>query len=231
MGRWTTPWQPTAPPPRRRSGTRCPTCSPPDGEGPLVAASVAGDPPRARVAWIGADGAVLARVACPPGRPSRWRPVVAAVVALDMPPLPGDRILVARAAPEAAAVRAPAGRARRPGGRSRPAGEGLVLARLPPEAPVIAVDALDASGEPIGRLARAGISELRFDGSSVSGRMGATHGMGAGIGDGRWASGLADAAFEVGLRRPGCRTGRRRASRGACRASSPTSPIRRRRRP
>jgi hypothetical protein len=169
----------------------------PGGEGALVAASLAGDLPRARVAWIGADGDVLARVACPPGRPSRWRPVVAAVVALEMPPLPDDRILVARVAPEATSV-VPL-LAAEGGVRPVPAGgEGLVLMRLPAEAPVIGVDALDASGEPIGRLARAGISELRFDGASVSGRMGATHGMGAGIGDGRWASGLADAAFEVG---------------------------------
>ena len=76
--------------------------------------------------------------------------------------------------------------------------EGLALVRIPVEVAVIAVDALDASGEPIGRLARPGISDLVFDGSSVSGRMGATHGMGAGIGGGRWAPGLADAAFEVG---------------------------------
>ncbi len=168
----------------------------PDGEGPAVAASVAGDPPRARVAWVGADGDVVARVACPPGRPSRWRPVVAAVVTLEMPPLPDDRVLVARAAPEAAAVR-PLLASEDAAAPVAVGGGGLVLMRLP-EAPVIAVDALDASGEPIGRLARAGISELRFDGASVSGRMGATHGMGAGIGDGRWAPGLADAAFEVG---------------------------------
>ena len=40
--------------------------------------------------------------------------------------------------------------------------EGLALARIPAEVAVIAVDALDASGEPIGRLARPGISELRL---------------------------------------------------------------------
>lgn len=164
---------------------------------PLVAASVAGDPPRARVAWVGPDGAVLARVACPPGRPSRWRPVVAAVLALEVPPLPDDRVLVARVAPEASSI-APLLAAEEAPGTVAVGGGGLVLMRLPSDVPVIGVDAIDASGEPIGRLARAGISELRFDGASVSGRMGATHGMGAGIGDGRWASGLADAAFEVG---------------------------------
>lgn len=178
-------------------GHPVPHLLPPDGDGLSVAASVAGDPPRARVAWIAPGGSVVARVACPPGRPSRWRPVVAAVVALDIPPDAADRVLVARAAPEAAAVR-PLLASEDAVPSAAVGAEGLVLVRLPPEAPVIAVDALDASGEPIGRLARAGISDLRFDGASVGGRMGATHGMGAGIGDGRWAAGMADAAFEVG---------------------------------
>ncbi len=169
----------------------------PAGDGPAVAASEAGDPPRARVAWVSPEGVVVARVACPPGRPSRWRPVVAAVVTLEMPPLPVDRVLVCRAAPEAAAIR-PLLASEDEAAPVAVGGGGLVLVRLPPEAPVLGVDALDVSGEPIGRLARAGISELRFDGSAVSGRMGATHGMGAGIGDGRWSAGLADAAFEVG---------------------------------
>lgn len=163
---------------------------------PAVAASVAGDPPRARVAWVREDGAVAARVACPPGRPSRWRPVVAAVVEVDLPGL-SDRVLVARAAPEAAFVRPVL--ASEDAAPQAPVGEeGLALARLPAEAPVVAVDALDASGEPIGRLDRPGISELRTDGGSIGGRMGATHGMGAGIGAGRWAPGLAEAAFEAG---------------------------------
>ena len=167
------------------------------GRGPAVAGSVAGDPPRARVAWVGEDGAVLARVACPPGRPSRWRPVVAAVVALDIPQLAGERVLVARAAPEAASVRPLL--ASEDAAPPTPVGpDGLVLARLPPEAAVIAVDALDASGEPIGRLARAGISDLRSDGAALSGRLGSTHGMAAGIGDGRWATDLEEAAFEAG---------------------------------
>ena len=42
------------------------------------------------------------------------------------------------------------------------------------------------------------MSELRFDGAAVSGRIGATHGMGAGIGAGRWTPGLPEAAFEAG---------------------------------
>lgn len=178
-------------------GHAVPVLLAPRGGGPAVAASVAGDPPRARVAWVTADGAVLARVACPPGRPSRWRPVVAAVVELDTPAVSGERILVARAAPEAASVRPVlAAEGREP---AVPAGpDGLALARLPAEAAVIAVEALAASGEPVGRLVRGGISDLRSDGAALSGRLGATHGMAAGIGDGRWAADLEEAAFEAG---------------------------------
>jgi hypothetical protein len=164
---------------------------------PIVAASVAGDPPYARVAWVDPGGGIVARISCPPGRPSRWRPVVAATVSLEAPPTPADRVLGARVAAEAHAVRPVL--AAEDEAAPAPVGEqGLVLARLPAETAVIAVDALDERGEPIGRLARPGISELRFDGSSVSGRLGATHGMGAGIGSGRWAPGLAEAAFEAG---------------------------------
>ncbi len=177
-------------------GHPVPHALPPREGGPVVAASVAGDPPCARVAWVSPEGGVIARVACPPGRPSRWRPVVAAAVALDDPPH-ADRVLVARLAPEAASARPLLAAEDQP--EPAAAGrEGLVLARIPGEVAVLAVNALDASGEPIGRLARPGISELRFDGSSVSGRLGATHGMGAGIGGGRWAPGLAEAAFEAG---------------------------------
>ena len=165
--------------------------------GAVVAASIAGDPPRARVAWVGPDGTVLARVATPPARPSRWRPVVAATVSVEMAPELEDRILVARAAPEAAAVQ-PVLATDEPVPPVPVAEGGLALARIPAEVSVIAVDALDARGEPIGRLGRPGISELTFDGASIGGRMGATHGMGAGIGAGRWAPGMAEAAVEVG---------------------------------
>ncbi|WP_217913012.1 hypothetical protein [Miltoncostaea marina] len=178
-------------------GHPVPHALPARGGLPLVAASVAGDPPRARVAWIGAGGDALARIACPPGRPSRWRPVVAAVIEVELPGGVTDRVLVGRAAGEAAAAR-PVLAGDEPAGTVPVGAEGLVLARLPAEAAVLAVDALDASGEPIGRLARPGVSELRFDGSSLGGRMGATHGMAAGFGGGRWAAGEEDAAFEAG---------------------------------
>lgn len=166
-------------------------------DAPVVAASITGDPPRARVAWVARDGSVLARVACPPGRPSRWRPLVAAVVTLDMAPTIEDRVLVVRAADEASAI-VPILATESPSAPVEVGEDGLVLVRLPADTAVIAVDALDASGEPIGRLARSGVAELRFDGSTVSGRLGATHGMAAGVGAGRWAHSLADAAFEVG---------------------------------
>jgi len=165
--------------------------------GVVVAGSVAGDPPRARVAWVAPGGAVVARLATPPARASRWRPVVAATITVEMAPDLEDRVLVARAAPEAAAVQ-PVLATDAPVPSVAVGEDGLVLARIPPEVAVVAVDALDARGEPIGRLARPGISELTFDGASIGGRMGATHGMGAGIGAGRWTPGLADAAFEVG---------------------------------
>lgn len=178
-------------------GHDVPQVLPPVGGGPMVAASLGGDPVRARVAWVLPSGEVLARVACPPGTPSRWRPVVATVVSLDVPTSPPDRVLVARLAPEAAAVGVVLASDDAPGTAGAGPG-GLTLLRLDSEAPALAVDALAASGEPIGRLSRAGLSELRSDGLAVSGRMGATHGMAAGIGDGRWAAGLAEAAFEVG---------------------------------
>ena len=177
-------------------GHPVPHALPSDGGGPIVAVSVGGEPPGARVAWVSPAGEVIARVACPPGRPSRWRPVVAAAVSLEAPPAV-DRVLVARLAPEASAAR-PVLAAEDEAAPAGAGGEGLVLVRIPAEVAVVAVDALDPSGEPVGRLARPGISELRFDGSSVSGRLGATHGMAAGIGGGRWAPGLAEAAFEAG---------------------------------
>lgn len=171
----------------------------PAGQGlHIVAGSVAGEPPRARVAWVRADdGQIVARVACPPGRPSRWRPVVAASVMLEVAGATPDHALAARLAPEAVAMRPILNTE-----EEQPAvpveDGGLALARLPADAIVVAVDALDARGEPVGHLVRAGVTELHADGGSVSGRLGVTHGMAAGIGNGRWSPSLADAAFEAG---------------------------------
>lgn len=168
---------------------------------PVVAASVAGEPPRARVAWVDpVTGEVLARVACPPGRPSRMRPVVAASVTLDEPPLPNDHVVVARAAPGVVAIGVVVA------GNDGPVpvgvvGEGgLALVRLAPGAVVLGIDALDVRGEPVGHLVGEGVTILRRTAGSISGRMGLTHGMAAGIGGGGWVRDLDEAAFAAGYR-------------------------------
>ena len=121
------------------------------------------------------EGAILAR-ACPttggrvmaPGRrvPSRWRRRTWRT-----------GFWWARGGPEApASCRcSPRTRSGGPGGRG-----GLVLARIPPEVAVVAVDAFDAPGEPTGRLGRPGVSE--GEGCVRRGLdrwpTGATHGIG-----------------------------------------------------
>ena len=164
---------------------------------PIVAASVGGDPPTTRVAWVDpASGAPIARVACPPGRPSRFRPVVATAVTLDEAQA-GDRVLAARVAPGLAGVRAVVAVEEAPDDVA--AGpDGLALLRVPQDAMVIAVDALDPGGEPLGRLSGAGVAELRVTGGQVSGRLGLGHGMAAGIGPGHWARDLEEAEFAAG---------------------------------
>jgi len=175
------------------------TAALPPQEGlPVVVASVGGDPPRARLAWVDPAGpSAVARVACPPGRPSRPRPLVAATVVVAEPGWPPDRVLAGLVAPGVAAVRPELA-----GEESLPAvptgAGGLFLARLESEAVVIGVDALDRRGEPVGRLIGAGVSELRVSGGALSGRLGLGHGMAAGIGAGRWVEDLEEAAFEAG---------------------------------
>lgn len=170
----------------------------PTRDGLVVAVSRAGDPPRLRVAWVDADGgAIVARIACPPGRPSRFRPLVASVVALDGPRLPADRVLVAHLAPTASALR-PVLMDDPRTGAIEAGPDGIAATRLSPDALLLAADALDAGGEAVGRLVRAGISEMRFDGVSVGGHMRSTHGMAAGIGGGHWVSDHSEAAFEAG---------------------------------
>jgi hypothetical protein len=197
-----------------------PVVLPADGDRLVVAASLAGDPPRPRLAWVDTgSGEILARVACPPGRPSRPRPVVAAAVTLDEPTA-CDQVLVARAASEVAAVRVvfadhedetpvvpvgPEGAVWVVSGSHEdespivPVGpEGLALVRLPVGAPIVRVEALDARGEPVGLLVGEGVTLLRVSGGAVSGRLGLGHGMAAGIGAGTWVSDLEEAAFAAG---------------------------------
>lgn len=170
--------------------------APEEPGGPMLASSVAGDPPRVRVAWVGEDGQVLARLACPPARPSRARPVSATSVTVELPEL-DDRLLVSRLAPEAAAALPRVVEAEEP--RPVDAGvDGVAIARLEKTAVVTGVGALDESGEPVGMLARAGIGELHLGPEGISGRLGATHGMAAGIGAGRWVESELEAQIETG---------------------------------
>jgi hypothetical protein len=181
----------------RALGHPVPLALPEEEERPIVAASVGGDPPATRVAWVDPrTGDVLARVACPPGRPSLVRPVVATAITLAEGAA-RDRVVAARVAPGLAAVRAVmAVEDRVP---DVPAGpDGLALVRVPHDAMVVAVDALERSGEPVGRLSGAGVAELRVSGGQVSGRLGLGHGMAAGIGAGRWLRDLTEAALEAG---------------------------------
>jgi hypothetical protein len=166
--------------------------------GGIPAASVVGEPPQARVAWVDPDsGEIIARVACPPGHPSRWRPLVATEVTLVNVDGPLDRVLVVRLAADAEAVAPILALEHDPAPvRADPAG--LALVRLPLGVALIGADAIGPTGEPIGRLDVAGITHLETRGAAVSGRLGMGHGMGAGIGHGHWASDLADATFEAG---------------------------------
>ena len=184
--------------------------------------------------WPGstATGEVIARVACPPGRPSRWRPVVAAAVALDMAPALADRVLVARARARGGGRRCRCWRARSPRGRGRSGEEGLALVRAAargrrswrstPSTPRASRSA--ASRAPACR-------SCASTASAVSGRLGATHGMGAGHrraggGPRAWPRRPSRPATTRGCPR-GCRPGWSAAARAWSR-TSPTRPRRRR---
>lgn len=174
---------------------------PSSGGRPLVAGSTVGDPPRARAAWIGPDEEVLARIAAPGGRPSRTRPVVASALTVDLADGTRDHVVVAQLAREArAAAVEVAGEPQDQPERAIASPDGLVIVRLPVGAAPLGVDALDERGEPIGRLARAGIGDLRLEGGTLIGRLGASHGMAAGLGSGAWLRDLDDAELEAGYR-------------------------------
>jgi len=171
----------------------------PPESGPLwVAVSTVGPPTCVRVAWVDPEAREdRARVLCPPGVPSRWRPIIGAVVAFMDGATARDRLFVGRLAPQAraalpllaeetTAVAAPAGP------------EGIVVIRLSPESMLLGVDAIGQADEPIGRLDRSGMADLQTSGGQVSGRLGSGHGMAAGIGHGRWLDDLESATFEVG---------------------------------
>jgi len=168
-------------------------------DGPLwVAVSLSGAPVRVRVAWVDLEaGEVRARVSCPPGVPSRWRPVVGAVVHLLQGGQRIDQLFVGRLAAEAQAVlpllAEEATQAPTPAGP-----DGVVVIRFTPTSMLLGVDAIGPGDEPVGRLDRSGMAELDTSGGQVSGRLGSGHGMAAGIGHGRWLDDLDSATFEVG---------------------------------
>ena len=198
------------------------------------------------------DDADRGRVGRPATRPPRGWPGWTATARVDRPRAPARRAAqplaaawwprpspstcpgcrpdhaVARLAPEAAALQPVLASEDEP--RATPVGEeGLALVRLPAEVPVIAVDALDAAGEPIGRLARPGCPSCASTARPSSGRIGVTHGMGAGIGAGRWVQGLRRGGVRGRLRAVAARVDACRARRAGARAWSPTSPTRPRR--
>ncbi|MEW6582384.1 MAG: hypothetical protein AB1416_06455 [Actinomycetota bacterium] len=182
-------------------GHPVPVALPAGTHGLIVALSAAGDPPFSRVAWVdAASGAAVARVACPPGRPSRARPVVATSVTVDEPPAPTDHVLVARAAAGVAAVSVAVAGNEGPAPAATVGEGGLAGIRLDAGAVILGVDALDARGEPVGRLVGEGVTLLRRSGGTLTGRMGLTHGMAAGIGAGTWMRDLDAAAFAAGFR-------------------------------
>lgn len=167
---------------------------------PVAAASVVGGTGRMRVAWLDPTATrVLARVGCPPLRPSRFRPVVACSITLVEHDGIDDRVLVARVAPGVAAVRPLIGVEEGPVDVAL-GPSGLALVRVPLGAVVIGVDALSATGEPLGRLLGPGVADLRLENGSVGGRLGTSHGMAAGFGAGIWVDDLASAETEAGFR-------------------------------
>ncbi len=164
----------------------------------MLAASVAGDPPRTRLAWIDWRAATIAaRIVCPPGRPSRMRPLVATDVRVDQAGI-DDRVIAIRVADGVSAVQLiTADEAPAPHTAVGP--EGVALVRVDLRTLVLGVDALSGGGEPVGRLDAAGIGLLSLSGGRVTGRLGASHGLAAGFGAGHWVADVEDATFEAGF--------------------------------
>ena len=165
----------------------------------LVACSIGGDPLRMRAAWLAPDDQrVIAKVGCPPLRPSRARPVVACSVGRFEPNMDPDRLLICQVAPGIESVRVVLGAEESPEDIVVDA-SGLAVARMPLDAVIIAVDALDPTGEPVGRLVGAGVADLRLESGKVGGRLGTSHGMAAGVGAGAWVDDFAAVEFGAGF--------------------------------
>ncbi len=169
---------------------------PAPGTSARVAVSVIGDPVRVRAAWVLPDGTVVARIGCPAGVPSPVRPVIASVVEVAASGV-SDHVVLGRVASGVTGARIIL---TQPDVIDTLAGsDGIIAARIPADAHVVAIEALDSGGEPLGRLERAGIARLRTIAGRLEGRMGATHGMAAGFGAGDTVQDLPTAEMEAGF--------------------------------
>ncbi len=169
----------------------------PDDDHPAtVAVSLVGEPPRIRAAWIGPDGAVVARVGCPPGVPSAVRPAIAAIVQVDAEGV-SDRVILGRVASGITGVRLLVAS---PDPIDLPVGpDGMLAVRVPPGVAVVALDVLGPAGESLGRLTRTGMTDLHLVAGRLEGHLGATHGIAAGFGAGDTVPDLATAEMEAGF--------------------------------
>lgn len=170
---------------------------PPAGDGTAwVAVSVTGTPPRVRAAWVNPDGEVVARLGCPPGVPSAARPVTATVCEVSADGV-SDRLVLGRVA---AGVTSAIATLTEPDPIPLEVHAGRVLAGRIPQGPMlVAVDAIAADGEAIGRLMHAGVHEMALVAGRIEGRLGATHGMAAGFGAGDTVADLPTAEIEAGF--------------------------------
>ena len=160
-----------------------------------VAVSVVGEPPRVRAAWVRPDGAIAARVGCPPGIPSPVRPAVASIVDVDADGV-AERVVLGRVSPGIGSARILIADPVAPEVDIGP--EDILAARLPREIEVVAIDPLGPSGEAVGRLERTGMTDMRSVAGRLEGHLGATHGMAAGFGAGDTVGDLATAEMEAG---------------------------------
>lgn len=160
-----------------------------------IAVSRTGEPPRVRAAWVTGGGDVVARIGCPPGVPSASRPVTACLVDVSAEGV-SDHLILGRVAGGVASVRVLL-----LDGRTADIGahDGLTAGHVPRDGVVVAMDALSAAGEPIGRLTRTGISEMTLVAGRIEGRLGASHGMAAGFGAGDTVERLDIAEAEAGF--------------------------------
>lgn len=169
---------------------------PAPGDDSQVAVSLTGDPVRVRAAWVSSDGQVVARLGCPPGVPSAARPVTASICEVSAEGV-SDRVVLGLVASGVVSARA---LLTEPEPVDLQVYDGGILAGRVPAGPMlVAIDALNADGEPIGRLMHAGVNEMALVAGRIEGRLGASHGMAAGFGAGDTVPDLATAELEAGF--------------------------------